>query len=307
MKNKYNRKLGAIVLVLAILLGSCIGLLKGSGSSGASTPQTEQGQSSSYVDDGAGVLNSKAVKAVESFNEKGKGTLLVVTVDDCGESSYEHAVALANDLADEGRLSARSGMLLLLDTGREDYGFVYGSDLGQYLDYSYDLLLRTNVEPDFAEGDYSGAVVSFAESLEGEIGGSVTPSGSSGSASVGFGGLLFVAILVLIIVLSITRGAKRRRRGGYVPYFVPVPPVRRGPRYTPVPPRAPNPPRSHSSSGSHGGFSGGGRGGFSGGGFSGGGRSGFSGGGFSGGGRSGSSGGGFSGGGRGGFSGGGRH
>ncbi len=252
MKLKYNRKIGLLVLVLAVVLGSFIGISRHHMSNSADN-NPGGAVLSNYVDDRAGVLNSSAVDAVSDLNQRINGTLLVLTVDSTGgQGAYDYTLDTAESLASQGRLSGSTGMLLVLAIDDQDYAFVYGSQLWE-LDSSYSYLMNHYLEPEFAKGDYSAAVEDFCDGLEDYLPGASSAGGFS----------MTRAVLVLVLILVIISLVGRRRGGGCFPIFI------GRPRY-PRPPRPPRPPRSFGgggfSGGSRGGFSGGGRGGFSGGG-----------------------------------------
>lgn len=314
MDLKFNRKVGALVLVAAILVGSAIGLLKGAGD-GSYAADPDSTLISNLVDDRAGVLDSSAASAVENVRENTRGTLLVLTVPTTGGVPvYDYTLDTAQSLAEDGRLSDTTGMLLVLAIEDNDYAFVYGSDLWE-LDYYYEDLLYDYLEPDFAKGRYADAVEEFCDELDDTVSDEYYDSSSDDmSAVIGF---IVVLVIVIIVISSISKASRRRSsytrshsRSAAPFIFV------NNSKRPPMPPRPyqSTPPRSSSSRPS-GGFSGGSRSGFSGSSrssFSGSSRSSFGGSSrssFSGGSRGGFSGGsrgGFSGGSRGGFSGGGR-
>ena len=307
MDLKFNRKVGALVLVAAVLVGSAIGLLKGAGEGNYVAPSPDSTLISNLVDDRAGVLDSSAASAVENVRENTRGTLLVLTVPTTGGVPvYDYTLDTAQSLAEEGRLSDTTGMLLVLAIDDMDYAFVYGSDLWE-LDYYYEDLLYEYLEPDFAKGRFSDAVQEFCDELDDYVEDDYYYESDDSSAIIGF---IVVLVIVLIVISSVSKA--RRRRSGYTRSYTrtsaPFIFINNS-RRPPMPPRPyqPNPPRSNPPRSSSGGFSGGSRSGFSGSS-----RSSFSSGGsrssFGGSSRSSFSGGsrgGFSGGSRGGFSGGG--
>lgn len=303
--------------ILAILLAAV--MVAGAILLGASGKPVKR-DPSLYVTDPAGALSSAAAQELISRQAGRSVRLSVAAVRSTGKlSTADYAAALW-----EGWQLSSSDLLLVLVTGaKQDYYFGYdtASQAAAVLDSSYDRLLQSALEPDFAAGDYSAAVLTFDAAVQQQLAGtagSASPGYSAASTGgydgayqdsyddgSGFGFLVILFVIVLIVVLcSVSRIGRRRRPRAYRP-APPPPPIHRpgmGPRPAPRPPRpprpmapprpprpsAPRPSRPPMSSGRSS-FGGGGR---SSGGFGGGGRSS---GGFSGGGRSG---GGFGGGGR---------
>lgn len=303
--------------ILAILLAAV--MVAGAILLGASGKPVKR-DPSLYVTDPAGALSSAAAQELISRQAGRSVRLSVAAVRSTGKlSTADYAAALW-----EGWQLSSSDLLLVLVTGaKQDYYFGYdtASQAAAVLDSSYDRLLQSALEPDFAAGDYSTAVLTFDAAVQQQLAGTASGGVSldysyslndgydsayqdSYDDGSGFGFLVILFVIVLIVVLcSVSRIGRRRRPRAYRPGPPPPPPMHRpgmGPRPAPRPPRpsaprpsaprpsAPRPSRPPMSSGRSS-FGGGGR---SSGGFGGGGRSS---GGFSGGGRSG---GGFGGGGR---------
>lgn len=308
--------------ILAILLAAI--MVAGAILLGASGKPVKR-DPSLYVTDPAGALSSAAAQELISRQAGRSVRLSVAAVRSTGKlSTADYAAALW-----EGWQLSSSDLLLVLVTGaKQDYYFGYdtASQAAAALDSSYDRLLQSALEPDFAAGDYSAAVLTFDAAVQQQLAGTASGGVSldysyslndgydsayqdSYDDGSGFGFLVILFVIVLIVVLcSVSRIGRRRRPRAYRPAPPPPPPMHRpgmGPRPAPRPPRpprpmapprpprpsAPRPPRPSRPPMSSGrsSFGGGGR---SSGSFGGGGRSS---GGFGGGGRSG---GGFGGGGR---------
>ena len=303
--------------VLAILLAAV--MVAGAVLLGASGKPVKR-DASLYVTDPAGALSASAAQELLSRQAGRSVRLSVAAVRSTGKlSTADYAAALW-----EGWQLSSSDLLLVLVTGaKQDYYFGYdtASQAAAVLDSCYDRLLQSALEPDFAAGNYSAAVLTFDTAVQQQLAGaasggvsldySVSLNGGYDGAyqdgyyydndGSGFGFLVVLFVIVLIVVLcSVSRIGRRRRPRAYRP-GPPPPPVHgpgMGPRPAPRPPRpmgpGPRPPRPSAPRPSRPPMSG--RGGFGGGrssgGFGGGGRSS---GGFGGGGRSS---GGFGGGGR---------
>ena len=308
---KYNRKLAVVITCALVVLAIFIGLQGKPISRDASL----------YLTDEAGVISDRAKLEFSSLQRELSPRLSVAIVKSTGKmSTAEYCETLWNNW----RLGT-SDMLLLMVTGKQDYYFGYdtSSSFAYTLDSNFDLLMEHYLEPDFAAGDYEGAVFAFSDGVQMLLSGAYFDNGllSSGeyygeysysSGISGFGLILVIAVIIIVIaVISANSIGKTKTRT--TTYRTPSPPASRTgstvyrpttrttTRTTPLPRttgRTSRPtihtssrPASRPSSRSSG-FGGGGR---SSGGFGGGGRSG----GFSGGGRSGGSrGGGFGGRGR---------
>lgn len=321
------KKIAAVTLAIVMVLGA-IAL----GAAGKPVSR----DASLYVTDRADALSAQARQELVS-RQAGRSTRLsVAVVDNTGKlSTAKYAEALWNNW----QLSTSDLLLLMVTGSRQDYYFGYdiGSQAAWTLDESYDTLLQTALEPDFAAGDYSAAVLAFDTAVQQRLSGSASSTegifndamGESwyGDAELGettvystaiSGVSFFIIVFVIILIVALCSLSRIGRRGPRVHRHRPAPPPPRGPmgpmgsgmgmpprthRPSPRPPvsRPPmsRPPMSGSSRPSSRPSSG--RGGFGGGGRSSGGfgGGGRSSGGFGGGGRSGGSrGGGFGGGGR---------
>lgn len=300
---KHNRILAAIVAAVLVLAAVVIGL--------GGKPVSRD--SSLYITDRAGVVSAAAEQAFVSAQQSVSPRLSVAIVKSTGRLS---TASYCEKLWNSWKLGT-SDLLLLMVTGAEDYYFGYdtSSSFASTLDQSFDLLMEQYLEPDFAAGDYEQALLSFSDGIRTVLSGGDASSsagvaydeddfyfmdGTESFYSTEVSPMTFFVILILVVVLcSLPRIGRRRRRGPTVfrPGPVVPPPVhhRRSPRPMTPPRPAARPssrpasrPASRPSSGFGGSRPGGFGGGRSGGSFGGGGRSG---GGFGGGGRSGGMGG----------------
>lgn len=251
--------------ILAILLAAV--MVAGAILLGASGKPVKR-DPSLYVTDPAGALSSAAAQELISRQAGRSVRLSVAAVRSTGKlSTADYAAALW-----EGWQLSSSDLLLVLVTGaKQDYYFGYdtASQAAAVLDSSYDRLLQSALEPDFAAGDYSTAVLTFDTAVQQQLAGtagSASPGYSAASTGgydgayqdsyddgSGFGFLVILFVIVLIVVLcSVSRIGRRRRPRAYRPAPPPPPPMHRpgmGPRpmAPPPPPRpmgpAPRPPR----------------------------------------------------------------
>lgn len=246
--------------ILAILLAAV--MVAGAILLGASGKPVRR-DPSLYVTDPAGALSSAAAQELISRQAGRSVRLSVAAVRSTGKlSTADYAAALW-----EGWQLSSSDLLLVLVTGaKQDYYFGYdtASQAAAALDSSYDRLLQSALEPDFAAGDYSTAVLTFDTAVQQQLAGT-----ASGGVSLdysyslndgydsayqdsydddddgsGFGFLVILFVIVLIVVLcSVSRIGRRRRPRAYRP-APPPPPMHRpgmGPRPAPRPPRPPRP------------------------------------------------------------------
>lgn len=156
--------LSAAIFIAVFFLGAAYGRQS------ARTDIREPSQGA-YYDDQAGVLSDRAIKAIERLNAKGKGTLLVQTVRSTGsQSCYDYTDDLAYDLSGQGILSSHTGMILVLAIDDEDYTFLYGDSLNGMSERTWETLRDECLEPPFARGDYSQAVIDFCSGLDKTLG-----------------------------------------------------------------------------------------------------------------------------------------
>lgn len=309
-------KKGLAILLACIMVGAAIVL----GASGRPVSR----DASLYVTDHADAFSPQARQELISRQTDRSVRLSVAAVRSTGKlSTADYAEALWNNW----QLSSSDLLLVLVTGSKLDYFFGYdtGSYAGQLLNDSYDWLLQTALEPDFAAGDYASAVLTFDTALQQQLAAVKQSSDAAGdelfygdeiygavpavrSIGTGFGLTVLVCIVIFVLVLrSVSRIGRRRTPRVYRSRpMAPPPPGPRPGMYRPPmggpsrprtgrPPMSrptmSRPPMSRPSAPRPSRPSGGSRGGFGGGGRSSGG--------FGGGGRSGGSrGGGFGGGGR---------
>ena len=294
---KHNRKLAVVITCVLVALAIFIGL--------QSKPVSRD--SSLYITDKAGVISDSGEIQFASLQRELTPRLSVAIVQTTGKlSTAEYCETLWNNW----RLGT-SDMLLLMVTGKQDYYFGYdtASTFAYTLDSNFDLLMEQYLEPDFAAGDYEGALFAFSDGIQMLLSGAHFDNGTLNGdnyydeySSIGFSGIgliLLIAFVVIVVALISANSIGKKRPRTNTTYRTPTPPrshtITR-PRTTihtnsrPVTPprttvRTPRTTiRTSRPSGRSGGFGGGGR---SSGGFGGGGRSG----GFGGSGRSGGMGG----------------
>lgn len=245
--------------ILAILLAAV--MVAGAILLGASGKPVKR-DPSLYVTDPAGALSSAAAQELISRQAGRSVRLSVAAVRSTGKlSTADYAAALW-----EGWQLSSSDLLLVLVTGaKQDYYFGYdtASQAAAVLDSSYDRLLQSALEPDFAAGDYSTAVLTFDTAVQQQLAGTASGGVSldysyslndgydsayqdSYDDGSGFGFLVILFVIVLIVVLcSVSRIGRRRRPRAYRPAPPPPPPPMHrpgmGPRPAPRPPRPPRP------------------------------------------------------------------
>lgn len=296
---KFNRILATVVACLMVLGAVFIGL----------QGKPVNRDDSLYLTDKAGVISDSGELQFVQLQKSLSPRLSVAIVNSTGKmSTAQYCETLWNNW----RLGT-SDMLLLMVTGQEDYyfGYDYSSVFADVLDANFDLLMERYLEPDFAAGDYEGALFAFSDGIQMLLSGAHFDNGSLNGdnyygeyfSSTGFSGfgLLIVIAFVVIFIAVVAAGSIGKKRPGTTRtvYHTPTPPrphtttrtrttihtnsrPMTPPRTTVRTPRTTI--RTSRPSGRSGGFGGGGR---SSGGFGGGGRSG----GFGGGGRSGGMGG----------------
>ena len=294
---KHNRKLAVVITCVLVALAIFIGL--------QGKPVSRD--SSLYITDKAGVISDSGEIQFASLQRELTPRLSVAIVQTTGKlSTAEYCETLWNNW----RLGT-SDMLLLMVTGKQDYYFGYdtASTFAYTLDSNFDLLMEQYLEPDFAAGDYEGALFVFSDGIQMLLSGAYFDNGTLNGynyygeySSIGFSGIgliLLIAFVVIVVALISANSIGKKRPRTNTTYRTPTPPrshTTTRPRTTihtnsrPMTPprttvRTPRTTiRTSRPSGRSGGFGGGGR---SSGGFGGGGRSG----GFGGSGRSGGMGG----------------
>ena len=166
MKFFQKRAVAIIVMVLAIMTGSCIGILN--------KPDTSREASTSivgsytYVYDYSGVMTDKTMQYIDAMNAslfaQCGAQIMVQIVDSTGAKDMEqYAIDLGNQyqVGDEFR---DNGLILLLSLKDISQGGLVGDYWVEPGDGIYDYvgelddLLRAYMERDFAAGNYDAAV-----------------------------------------------------------------------------------------------------------------------------------------------------
>ncbi|MGI5888696.1 MAG: TPM domain-containing protein, partial [Oscillospiraceae bacterium] len=215
-----SRKTGRIVLIAACIIAVVIGFAR----KPSYIQVDDNTESSTYVYDEAGVLDSDAVNAVEDANSRMDATLYVVTVEDTGSYSTEE---YCYNWQESHSLSQTSCELLIV-TDDDSYWFIYGSSLAGVLDYSYGTLLDQYYVP---YTDYSKAVEKFSDALAdlfeesdySAVGAAAEYSGNGGSVIA----QILIAVVLIIIIIALVKAFTRRNYywWGYnypKPWYVPM-------------------------------------------------------------------------------------
>lgn len=257
------KKIAAIVLVCVMVLGA-VAL----GASGKPAAR----DASLYVTDKANALTAQARQELVS-RQTGRSTRLsVAVVENTGKlSTAKYAEALWNNW----QLSTSDLLLVMVTGSKQDYYFGYdlGSQAAAVLDTCYDSLLQTALEPDFAAGDYSAAVLTFDTAVQQQlsVGGSMSSVGSTGgifsdvtgdgwyeddlygeeeiiySGTISFPGFILIVFLVILVVIlcSVRRIGRRGPRVYRHRHTPPPPPPHHGPMGPGMGPGMGMPPRTH--------------------------------------------------------------
>lgn len=247
-----------------------------------------------YVNDSANVLSDEVEGLIVLNNdvlyEACGAQIVFVTVSTTGTTDIEeYAYTLFDDWG-IGSADKNNGILVLMAIDDDDYWTVQGTGIQDYITAGdLDEMLSGDLEPDFAEKNYSDGAEKLFTSLfntvakiynldltvdttlydkhiasqaEGDTG-TTTLSGTSRRKSSGFGVLLWIVLIALIaLVIAIIRAFRRafRRSVGMTPPL----PMHHGLFF--FRPRMPRvPPRPHSPGPRPGGFGGGRPSGFGGG------------------------------------------
>jgi len=212
----YNRKIGAIVMVLMMVFALAFGFM------GRPIAQDD----SLYVTDAADILSREAEKAIldgaKDLLADTDAGFYVATVDSTGRLSTEK---YAYELCDRWKLT-NYDMLLLLSEGDDDYYFLYGGALNESLEDNYRHYMDNFLEPAFARGDYDGAVLAFFERVsecirgyqaiyQPDVSDMVFGAGLVGAVFGLFGRTFIWVILFVVVCLVIaclpSRSRRRRR------------------------------------------------------------------------------------------------
>ena len=166
MKFFQKRAVAIIVMVLAILTGSCIGILN--------KPDTSQEASTSivgsytYVYDYSGVMTDETMRYIDAMNAslfaQSGAQIMVQIVDSTGSKSMEQYAIDLGSQHQVGDAYLNNGLIILLslkDISQGglvgDYWVEPGDGIYDYVD-TLDGLCRTYMERDFAAGRYDDAV-----------------------------------------------------------------------------------------------------------------------------------------------------
>lgn len=285
MKFYQRRSVALIVLVLAILGASVYGIRK------KPTPLPEV-EYYHWISDESDLLRADTEETIEKYNaawdEQYRAVIAVAAVETVDGWQIDD---FAYTLGEAWGLGSNDMLLLLVED--DDYYVALGDNLTYVMTDTQQAKLQNAIEPDYYDGDYDAAAVSFfrqadvfyAQALKGQSS-SVEESyvWEEGSANHN-GGAIFGAIVVIVVIFLVwalldrLRYNRYRRRVVvtpgifYYPVFwgrprrpVPPPPPRRS---APPPPRPSagggyRPPRSTNANRRSSGFGGASRGGFGG-------------------------------------------
>lgn len=249
MKFYQRRSVALVVLILAIIGASVYGLSK----KPADLPKVEFYQ---WIQDDAKLLSSETEAVIEQYNtawnDRYYAVIAVAAVDSIrGWDADEFAFALGEEWG-----LGSNDMLLLLVEG-QDYYVALGDTLLDYMTDTQQAKLKSAIEPDYYQGDYDAAAVSFfrqadvvyAQVLQ-NYGGVVYEWDSSYTPATG-GVNIFGVIMLLILfflvwaLLDRVRYSRYQRRRVVMPSLVYYPIFwgRSVVRPVVVRPTAPRPPQ----------------------------------------------------------------
>ena len=291
----------AVVVTILVIAGCCVyGFLTRHNETAADLDPLEYGRENyqaylGWIDDQADILSDDterevAVAIAAMDQEYGSIITLVTETDAGGMSLPDRAVSIANDAELSGR-----DMILLIDTGADNWYLQPGQDISGYLDSDFQAIVTASFGAGSVTAEADAILPELYRDLFTWYQDNLTPQDASGSGLM-VTGLVMLVVVLIIVFASTGVGRVGTGYGFWGPYWGPIFFPMRFPG-GPIRPRRrpPYPYDPPHRGGSHRGPFDGGFGGFGGGGFGGGGR----GGGFGGGG-GGFGGGGFGGGGRGG-------
>ncbi len=180
-----------------------------------------------YIRDDAGLLSEKTIRTLSERNaalDYAYDSICGVAIVDLGIASGKMEDE-AFDLGYELGLG-ESDFFLLLDTKSRDWYFAYGTDAGQYVDHSLEVLLTGAMDEVFDAPEQT--LTKLFDNLGDWYGEHMPVSGSkdSGGTIQTLGGtVFFVFLLVILIVVSLISGlirAGRRmmwRSSGWMPFL----------------------------------------------------------------------------------------
>ena len=211
MKLFKNRAFAIFVLIAAIALSSLYGISKapeirlpeGSVPLDESLSTYTFGQ---YVEDRAGVLSKKTMKAVCLYNanwDRMAGSILaVVTLGDKEETGS--AEDLAWDWAETLQLGENDAILVINATN-QDYSVVASGRFFDLLDTQSASFVDTLLEESIHKRDYDQAVLNLFGGLHQLFGMYQTDSYAGGAGMEVFRSVLSVVVLLVVLVLEATR------------------------------------------------------------------------------------------------------
>ena len=231
--------------------------------------QDNYGSFTRYIRDDAGLLSEKTIRSLSEHNaalDYAYDSICGVAIVDLGIASGKMEDE-AFDLGYEMGLG-ETDFFLLLDTKSRDWYFAYGTDAGQYVDHSLEVLLTGTMDEVFDKPEQT--LTKLFDELGDWYGKHMPVSGSKdgGSTIRTLGGtVLFVFMLVILIVISVISALIRTgrrmmwRASGWMPFLF----LNQHHHHGPFGPN-PNPGPRPRSGGRAGGFGGSSRGNFRGGG-----------------------------------------
>ena len=231
--------------------------------------QDNYGSFTRYIRDDAGLLSEKTIRSLSEHNaalDYAYDSICGVAIVDLGIASGKMEDE-AFDLGYEMGLG-ETDFFLLLDTKSRDWYFAYGTDAGQYVDHSLEVLLTGTMDEVFDKPEQT--LTKLFDELGDWYGKHMPVSGSKdgGSTIRTLGGtVLFVFLLVILIVISVISALIRTgrrmmwRASGWMPFLF----LNQHHHHGPSGPN-PNPGPRPRSGGRAGGFGGSSRGNFRGGG-----------------------------------------
>ena len=231
--------------------------------------QDNYGSFTRYIRDDAGLLSEKTIRSLSEHNaalDYAYDSICGVAIVDLGIASGKMEDE-AFDLGYEMGLG-ESDFFLLLDTKSRDWYFAYGTDAGQYVDHSLEILITGAMDEVFDKPEQT--LTKLFDELGDWYGKHMPVSGSKDGGSTIrtlSGTVLFVFLLVILIVISVIsaliRAGRRMmwRASGWMPFLF----LNQHHHHGPSGPN-PNPGPRPRSGGRAGGFGGSSRGNFRGGG-----------------------------------------
>ena len=224
--------------------------------------QDNYGSFTRYIRDDAGLLSEKTIRSLSEHNaalDYAYDSICGVAIVDLGIASGK----MEDEAFDLGyELGLReSDFFLLLDTKSRDWYFAYGTDAGQYVDHSLEVLLTGAMDEVFDAPEQT--LTKLFDNLGDWYGEHMPVSGSkdSGGTIRTLGGTVFFVFLLVILIVGSVISALLR---GWMPFLF-LNHLHHHHHHGPTGPN-PNPGPRPRSGGRAGGFGGSSRGNFRGGG-----------------------------------------